>query len=124
MRVSVRCISVGLMRAAGVRVRMVEEEDDEQACGHERGDEADRYRLDEEPFAPIGLGDHVGDRERGPDAQHEPQRNGHERGRLGEPLAPTVAALRLLVEPLRVCRFLPRTFRVGVGEVSVHPVDP
>ena len=124
MSVSVRCISVGLI------VPPV------SAYGWSRKKITSRPAVTSavtkpigiawmtQPFAPIGLGDHVGDGERGADAQHEPQRNGHERGRLGEAFAPTFAALCLLVEPLCVCRLLPRAPRVGVREVPLQLVDP
>jgi hypothetical protein len=108
MSASVRRISVGAMLPLSFVYGWSRKKTTSMPAGRKGADEADRYRLDQEPLAPVGLRDHVGERERGADAQHEPQRDGDERGRLGEALAPTVAALRLLVEPLCIGCLLPR----------------
>ena len=75
-------------------------------------------------FAAVGLHAHVAEDGRGTDAEHDPQRRRHRGGSLGGAGAAAVAALRLLVEPLAVGRFLPRVRRIHGREVGDHRVDP
>src|SRR5262245_33808370 len=103
---------------------MVQEEDHEQGRGHHRAEEADRYRLNQRSLTPVGLRTHVGDRERSTDAQDEPEWERYLRARLGEALAPTFSALRLLVEPLRVGGLLARAVGFGGRKLVAHLVDP
>lgn len=92
---------------------MVEKRDDDQSRGHERGYERDRNGLYYSGFAAIRLYAHVRKNCRRSDAQHDPQRKRNRRCCLGQPIAATVAAFGLLIEPLSIRRLLRGTFRCG-----------